>query len=114
MVGLETSDEGTAAEVVKTGASECAEFACYDDVLVIREGDIGALDNEFKYYAPDVGQIVNSPRPSSQGQDVESLVNLTELSPDGLDEASTEVLGLEERARDSRPDLFGDTSTRTG
>jgi hypothetical protein len=114
VVGLESEGEGTAAEVVETGARECAEFACYDDVLVVREGEIGALDNEFKYYARDVGQILNTPRPDSRGQDVESLVNLTELSPDGLDELSTEALRLEEHARESRPDLFGEPSTRAG
>ena len=114
IVGLEPDGPGTAAEVVETGASECVEFACYEDVLVVREGEVGALDNEFKYYAPDVGQIANSPRQESRGRDVESLVNLTELSPEGLDEASNEVLGLEEHARESAPDLFATQSTRAG
>jgi hypothetical protein len=112
VIGLESDGEGTAGEVVETDASECVEFACYEDVLVVREGEIGALDNEFKYYAPDVGQILNTPRQESRGRDVESLVNLTDLSPAGLDEASTEVLELEEHAREAAPDLFGSPSTR--
>ena len=112
VIGLESDGQGMAAEVVETGASECVEFACYDDVLVVREGEIDALDNEFKYYAPDVGQILNTPRPDSRGRDVESLVNLTDLSPAGLDEASAEVQNLEERAREAAPDLFAAPSTR--
>ena len=112
MIGLESDGEGTAAEVVETGASECVEFACYEDVLVVREGEIGALDNEFKYYAPDVGQILNTPRQESRGRDVEALVNLTDLTPEGLDEASTEVQNLEEHAREAAPDLFASPSTR--
>jgi hypothetical protein len=112
IVGVESDAKGTAAEVVETGASECVEFACYEDVLIIREGEIGALDNEFKYYAPEVGQILNSPRQESRHRDRESLVNLTELSAAGLDEMSAEVLSLEERARESDPDLFSEPSTR--
>ncbi len=109
VITLEEDREGTAAEVVETGARECAEFACYDDVLIIREGEIGALDNEFKYYAPDVGQILNSPRQDSRHKDRESLINLTELSPAGLDEMSTLAMDLERHARETEPEVFGDT-----
>jgi hypothetical protein len=107
VITIEDEREGTAAEVVETGASECVEFACYEDVLVIREGEIGALDNEFKYYAPDVGQILNSPRQDSRHKDVESLINLTELSPEGLAEMSELALSLEEHARETAPDVYG-------
>jgi hypothetical protein len=112
VIGLEADGKGTAGEVVETGGSECVEFACYDDVLIVREGEFGALDNEFKYYAPDVGQILNSPRKESRHKDRESLINLTELSPAGLDEMSAEVQSLEERARETDPDLFAAPSTR--
>ena len=40
----------------------------------------------------------------------ESLVNLTELSPAGLDEMSNAVLDLEDHARETNPDLFAGTS----
>jgi hypothetical protein len=112
VVGVESDQKGTAAEVVETGASECAEFACYEDVVIIREGEIGALDNEFKYYAPAVGQFLNSPRKDSRHKDRESLINLTELTPAGLDEMSAEVLRVEEKARESEPELFAAQSTR--
>ena len=113
VITLEEDREGTAAEVVETGARECAEFACYDDVLIIREGEIGRLDNEFKYYAPDVGQILNSPRQDSRHKDRESLINLTELSPAGLDEMSNLALNLEQHARETEPEVFGDTRQST-
>ena len=109
---LVSEDAGTAGQVVETGAHKCVEFACYDDVLVVREGEIGALDNEYKYFAPDVGQILNTPRPKAQHNDQESLVNLTELSPAGLNEMSNVVLELEGRARETNPDLFAGSSTR--
>ncbi|MCV2491975.1 hypothetical protein OF117_21745 [Geodermatophilus sp. YIM 151500] len=106
-IGREPDGKASAAEVVETGRQECVEFACYDDVLVVREGEVGALDNEFKYYAAEVGQILNSPRRYSRHQDDESLVNLTELSDAGLDEMSSEVLRLEEHARETVPEVFG-------
>lgn len=114
VVVLEPDGNGTGGEVAKAGTKKCVEFACYDGVLVVREADIGGNESEFKYYAPDVGQILNSPRQDSRQKDVESLTNLTQLSPAGLDEMSAEVLRLEEHARDSAPDLFGARSTRTG
>jgi hypothetical protein len=112
VVGLEPGGGGTGAEVDQTGVRECVEFACYEDVLVVREGDIGGDESEFKYYAPDVGQILNSPSRDSGHKDQESLVNLIELSPPGLDEMSAAVLDLEEHARESKPELFGTPSTR--
>lgn len=113
VITLEDEREGTAAEVVETGAKECVEFACYDDVLVVREGEIGKLDNEFKYYARDVGQILNSPRRDSRHKDRESLINLTDLSPEGLDEISSLALSLEEHARETSPKVFGSAPQST-
>jgi hypothetical protein len=112
VIGLEKDGQGTAGQVVESGAHKCVRFACYDGVLVVREGEIGNLDNEFKYYAPDVGQILNTPRRDGRGADVEELVNLTDLSPTGLAEASTEVQKLEGHAREAAPDLFAARSTR--
>jgi hypothetical protein len=102
-----SGDGGSAAEVVDVGASRCVAFSCYKNVLVVREGKIKAIDNEFKFYAPDVGQIRNSPRKDSKHNDVEELVNLVQLSPTGLAEMSAEVLRLEAHARTTEPDIFG-------
>jgi hypothetical protein len=113
VITLEDEREGTAGEVVEVGASKCVKFACYEDVLVIREGEIGALDNEFKFYAPDVGQILNSPRKDSRHKDTEELINLTELSPDGLAEVSDQALSLEKHARETSPDVYGSAPEAT-
>jgi hypothetical protein len=114
VVVLEPDGAGTGGRVDKTGEHKCVPFACYDDVLVVQEADIGGGETEFKYYAPEVGQILNTPRKDSRHQDQEALVNLTELSPAGLAEMSRAVQQLEGHARESSPDLFGDRSTRTG
>jgi hypothetical protein len=104
-------EEEAIAQVVEAGQSQCVPFKCYEDVLVIREGKVAAPDNEFKYYAPGVGQILNTPRSASQHRDVEKLINLTQLSPRGLAELSTEALKLDKRAKDVAPDVFGDVPT---
>ena len=52
VITLEDEREGTAAEVVETGASECVEFACYEDVLVVREGEIGAPGQRVQVLRP--------------------------------------------------------------
>lgn len=106
-------DGGSAAEVVDVGTSRCVPFACYRNVLVVREGKIKAIDNEFKYYAPGVGQIRNSPRKDSKHKDVEELVNLVQLSPTGLAERSAEVQRLEAHARKTEPATFGSAPAST-
>jgi hypothetical protein len=112
-IGKPPDGTGSAAETVQTGAHQCVDFACYDNVLITREGEIGAIDNAFKYYAPDVGFIRDSPRRDSQHKDVEQLVNLTKLSAAGLTDMSNQVLKLEGLARTAKPDVFGTaTSTR--
>jgi hypothetical protein len=104
-------EEVDVAQVVETGQSECVPFKCYKDLLVIREGKEAAPDNEFKYYAPGVGQILNTPRSASQHHDVEKLINLTQLSPRGLAELSTEALKLDRHAKVVARAVFGDAPT---
>jgi hypothetical protein len=99
------------AQVVEAGQSQCVPFKCYKDVLVTREGKAAAPDNEFKYYAPGVGQILSTPRSASQHHDVEKLINLTQLSPRGLAEVSAEALKLDRHAKVVAPDTFGHAPT---
>lgn len=101
------AEEGDVAEVIAVGAKRCVPFKCFDDTLIVREGKASAPDNEFKYYARDVGQIDNVPRGASVHQDVERLVNLTTLSKKALAETSGEVLGLDHRAPAQAKDIFG-------
>ena len=101
------------AQVVKTGQSQCVPFHCFSGVLVIREGKASAPDNEFKYYAAGVGQILNTPRSASKHHDVERLVNLRQLSPRGLAELTAEALRLDRHAAVVKRDVFGRGPTAT-
>ena len=101
-------EDADAAEFERMQPEECVPFDCYKDVLVVREGTKSALDNEFKYYASGVGQIRNEPRGKSKEEDVERLVNVTQLSADGLAEASEEALRIDEKGADEEPEVFGD------
>ncbi len=101
------ADEGDIAEVIDVGARWCVPFKCFDDVLVVREGKASAPDNEFKYYARNVGQIDNIPRSKSVHKDIEQLVNLTQLSPTALAEVSAEALALDKHAIKTAGSVFG-------
>src|SRR5207244_5259477 len=70
--------ERTTASVLKTGEHVCVPFACYDDVVVVKEG------SEWKYHAPGVGEVKLEPHYSGGEQEREQLINVTELSPQGL------------------------------
>jgi hypothetical protein len=94
--------EAPTAQVAKTGQSECVPFKCYKDVLVIQEGG-----SEYKYFAPGVGQIKTEPLSSGGKQEIENLINLTQLSSSGLAQLSAETLKLDKNAQVEAPDVFG-------
>jgi hypothetical protein len=98
--------EGDVAEVVKRGIRWCVPYDCFKDVLVVREGKASAPDNEFKYYARNVGQVDNVPRGASRHKDVERLVNLLTLSPQALTEIDKEALRLDHNAPKLAPRQF--------
>ena len=102
-------EEGDVAQVVKENQHTCVRVRCFNGVVVIREGKSTAPDNEFKYYAPGVGQVLNTPRSASKHKDYEQLINVTRLSPQGLAEVNTEVLHLDRHARVVKPGLYGKT-----
>ena len=101
------AEEGDVAEVIDVGARWCVPFKCFDDVLIVREGKASAPDNEFKYYARNVGQIDNIPRSKSVHKDIEQLVNLTQLSPTALAEISATVLALDKHSITTARSVFG-------
>ena len=107
-IGGDADEDPSVGEPVEIGASVCVAFDCYDDVRVVQEGEIGAPDNEHKFYAPGVGVIKNVPLDSSLHKDRFELLNFVELSPEGLAEASQAVLDLEAHARETAPDVYGD------
>lgn len=82
-------------------------FGRFRNVLAVLEGALQAIDNEIKYYAPGVGVVLNVPQDASIHQDHFELVNFVKLSAEGLAEASEVVLKLEERARETAPEVYG-------
>ncbi len=107
-IGQAPDEAASVGEPVKLGVTECVKFGCFDAVRVIQEGEVGAPDNEQKYYAPGVGVIKNVPLDASLHKDRFELLNFLTLSPEGLAEASKTVLDLEAHARETAPDVFGE------
>lgn len=105
-IGQAPEEAGSVGEPVRVGVRECVSFGCFDDVLVVQEGNVGAPDNENKYYAPSVGVIKNVPLDASLHQDRFELLNFLELGPDALAEASQTVLDIEAHALETAPEVF--------
>lgn len=112
-IGGDADEDPSVGEPVEIGASVCVSFDCYDDVRIVQEGEVGAPDNEHKYYAPGVGVINNVPLDSSLHKDRFELLNYVELSAEGLAAASQTVLDLEEHARETAPDVYADAPEST-
>ena len=109
LIGTPGADEQpSVAEPVEIGITTKVPFGEYSDVRAIREGAIHAIDNEIKYYAPGVGVILNVPKNDSLHQDYFELVNLLDLTPEGLAEQSQVVLDLEEHARQLGKEAYVD------
>jgi hypothetical protein len=100
-------EKPSVAEPVAVGLDQTVKFGRFHNVVAIREGNIGAIDNEIKYYAPGVGVILNTPQLKSLHQDDFQLINMFTLSPKGLAEASQVVLNLEKHARKVAPKIYG-------
>lgn len=107
IAAVDAAEPPSLGEPVEVGISKCVAFGCFDNVTVIREGEFKAIDNELKYYAPGVGVIFNDPQEQSLHQDSFELVNIVELTPEGLAEMSQVVLDLEEHARTTVPEVYG-------
>lgn len=112
-IGAAPDEKASVGEPVRVGVRECVKFGCFDDVRVVQEGNVGAPDNEDKYYAPGVGVINNIPLDASLHQDTFELLNFFELTPAGLAEASQTVLDLEAHAMETSPEVYGDTPPST-
>ena len=93
--------EQSTAQVVKVDERTCVPFKCYTGVVVVEEG--GA---ENKYWAPGVGAILTEPL-SGTAQEVEKLVNITQLSSKAFAELSAEALTLDRNAAVQVPSVFG-------
>jgi uncharacterized membrane protein YkoI len=100
-------EDPSIGEPVEIGSDVTIPFGDFSNVRVVREGEIDAPDNEFKYYAPGVGVIWNVPQDESLHQDYFELTNFTQLSPEGLAEKSQVVLNLESHAKTEAPEVYG-------
>ena len=100
-------EEPSVAEPVSVSQDLKVAYGEFHNVRAVVEGAATAIDNEIKYYAPGVGVIRNVPKDKSLHQDDFELVNIVQLSPEGLAEASQVVLDLEEHARKVAPDVYG-------
>ena len=113
LIGKAPEEKASVGTPVEIGGTYCVAFACFKDVRVVQEGNVGAPDNENKYYAPGVGVINNIPLDASLHQDTFQLTNFLALSPDGIAEASRTVQDLETHARLVAADVFGSAPPST-
>jgi hypothetical protein len=97
--------ETLTAEVAKVGERKCVPFRCFSNTLAILEDG-----TEFKYYAQGVGGIATEPNYSGGEQEKEALLNVVQLTPKGLAEASAEVLQLDRHARTTASGVFGSSA----
>jgi hypothetical protein len=113
LIGKAPDENASVGTPVEVGGTYCVAFGCFKDVRVVQEGNVGAPDNENKYYAPGIGVINNIPLDASLHQDTFQLINFLALSPDGLAEASRTVLDLEAHGRQVAPDVYGSAPKAT-
>ena len=93
------------AEVARLGERKCVPFKCFSNTLTILEDG-----TEFKYYAHGVGGIATEPNYSGGEQEKEALLNVIQLTPKGLTEASAEALQLDRHARTTASGVFGNSA----
>jgi hypothetical protein len=104
----EYADRGKVHEML---SESCVAFGCYQDVLVIEEWDAAdPAARQLKYYARGVGNFRVGWQGRDEEQEVLSLVNLTQLSPQALAAASAEALRLERFAYRASKSLYGRTA----
>jgi hypothetical protein len=93
------------AKVAKVGTRKCVPFRCFDKALSVLEDG-----SEFKFFGADVGDIGTEPNYSGGEQEKEALINVIQLTPKGLAEASKEALKLDRHARTTAKKIFGSSS----
>ncbi len=93
------------AEVAEVGKRKCVPFQCFPQALSVLEDG-----TELKYYGPGVGDIATEPEYSGGEQEKEELINVIQLTPDGLREASKEALRLDRHARTAAEHVFARTA----
>ena len=100
--------EAASAAVVAVGTATCVPYRCFKNAVVIREGG-----NETKTYVAGVGSVRTDPNMTGGEEETERLINIKQLSPEGLTELSDEVLRLDQHARSVAKESYGDSSPAT-
>ncbi len=100
------TEEPSVAQLIDVGLDVKVAYGQFHKVRAVVEGAATAIDNEIKYYAPGIGVIRNVPKDKSLHQDDFELINVVQLSPKGLAEASQVVLDLEEHAKKVAPAVY--------
>jgi hypothetical protein len=104
---VEYADRAKVHEMVQ---ETCVAFGCYQNVLVTDEWDAAdPAARQRKYYARGVGNIRVGWAGQDEEQEVLSLVNLAQLSPQAMAEVRTEALQLEQRAYKRSTNVYGRT-----
>ena len=100
------------ASVYKMGQRTCVPVDCYENVLVMEEFEQrkpGAF--QLKYYAPGVGGVrVGWRGPKEEEKEELALVDLVQLSPEGLADVRRQALELEKRAYRITKNVYGGTN----
>ena len=99
------------AVVDQVGQKTCVRKGCYEDVLVIAETSREEPDAEhLKYYARGVGNIrVGWRGKGEKTKETLELVEVVQLDPKALAEASAKALDLEKRAYMLSKKVYGGT-----
>jgi hypothetical protein len=100
------------AQVEAMGETLCGPLDCYENVLVVDEFNPDEPDaHQLKLYAPGVGLVrVDWSGENETSQEFLELVEVVQLDEEGLADARAAALELEQRAYETRDEVFGETA----
>jgi hypothetical protein len=99
------------AKVHRVGQRTCVKAGCYDDVLVIAESSKEEPDAvQYKYYAPDVGNVRVGYGGKDPTRETLQLVKILQCTPQELAKARGEALKLERHAYQVSKAVYGRTA----
>lgn len=97
-------------QVYQVDQSVCVPAGCYENVLIVDETSKSEPDaHQFKYYAPNVGNIKVDWSGQDEAQETLELIEIKQLNPDELATARAEALQLEQSAYEKSKDVYGQT-----
>jgi hypothetical protein len=98
------------AQVDKVDQKACVPAGCFSDVLVTREWAVPEPNAfQFKYYAPNVGNVKVGFSGTDKDQETLVLLKVVHLGEDALETVNREVLKIDRRAYHVSPDVYART-----